>query len=256
MSELVSDFGLVLVIASFAVMFFAGFVKGVVGFALPMITISGIGSLMSAELAIAAVVLPGLVTNLQQSVRQGVGPAWATFIKFWRMNLLMLLLIGVFAQLVVMLPDRVLFFILGTMVSLLGLVQLWGWRPHFAPRYNTLAETITGIVAGFFGGLAGVWGPPILLYLLARDIEKLEVVRATGIAFLLGSIMLLGAHLVSGVLNTTSLPFSAALIVPAVGGMLLGQIAQDRLDQQRFKRVTLVVLVVAGANLLRRALMG
>jgi uncharacterized protein len=31
---------------------------------------------------------------------------------------------------------------------------------------------------------------------------------------------------------------------------------QDRLDQEVFRRVTLIVLVVAGLNLVRRALMG
>ncbi|MEO0914055.1 MAG: sulfite exporter TauE/SafE family protein [Pseudomonadota bacterium] len=254
METLIAEYGLVTVALGFAVMAFAGFVKGAVGFALPMITISGVGSLMSAELAVASILLPGLVTNVMQALRQGLGEALGTLRRYWRLNLVLLVLIGVFAQLVVMLPGWALFVILGSMVSVFGLLQLIGWRPRIAAARLKLAEWITGLVASFFGGLAGVWGPPILMYLLARETPKLELVRAQGIAFLIGSVVLVVAHQRSGLLNEVTLPFSAWLVVPAVCGMVAGQVMQDRLDQARFRKLTLVVLVFAGLNLLRRGL--
>ena len=45
--------GALLLLASILVVLGAGFVKGAVGFAMPMILISGIGSFMPAEIAIA-----------------------------------------------------------------------------------------------------------------------------------------------------------------------------------------------------------
>ncbi|MSU88135.1 TSUP family transporter [Rhodobacteraceae bacterium 2CG4] len=256
MEQLVAEYGIWTVAAAFAVFLFAGFVKGAVGFALPMVAISGVGSLMSAETALAALILPALVTNVQQSFRNGVTEAAGTLRKYWRLNLALFLLIGLFAQLVTLLSDAAYFMILGGMVTVAGSVQLAGWRPRFAARLTGLVEWLTGLVAGFFGGLAGVWGPPILLYLLARDTPKVELVRAQGISFMVGSFILTGAHLVSGVLNGRTLPFSVWLIVPAVAGMLAGQALQDRLDQDRFRRLTLFVLVLAGLNLLRRGLFG
>ena len=47
---------------------------------------------------------------------------------------------------------------------------------------------------------------------------------------------------------------SALMVLPAMAGMALGLMVQDRLDQARFRKATLIVLVIAGANLLRRAL--
>lgn len=254
MDVLTAEFGLVTVALAFAVMAFGGFVKGAVGFALPMITISGVGSLMSAELAVAAILLPGLVTNVMQAFRQGLGAAWGTLRRYWRINLVLLLLIGVFAQLIVLLPSWLLFVILGSMVSVFGVLQLTGWRPDIPGERMRAAEWVTGVVASIFGGLAGVWGPPILMYLMARETPKQEQVRAQGIAFLIGCIVLIVAHHRSGLLNTVTLPFSAWLVVPAVLGMVAGQAMQDRLDQGRFRRLTLVVLVIAGLNLLRRGL--
>lgn len=254
MGEIATEYGVLTVAAAFAVMTLAGFVKGVVGFALPMIAISGIGSLMSAELAIAAIILPATITNIQQAFRAGVAAAIATARKYWRLNLMLVLLIGFFAQLVAILSDRVLYIILGLMVSSVGSLQLVGWRPRFPARLTHQAEWLTGVIAAFFGGLAAVWGPPILMYLLARETPKQELVRTQGIAFLLGSIVLIVAHGKSGVLNTQSLPFSALLVGPALIGMAIGQIAQDRMDQERFRTLTLIVLVIAGFNLLRRGL--
>ena len=73
--------------------------------------------------------------------------------------------------------------------------------------------------------------------------------------FLIGAVVLTTAHLQSGVLNARTLPFSMALILPSVLGMVAGQWVQDRLDQQRFRWWTLVLLVLTGANLMRRAIM-
>ena len=49
---------------------------------------------------------------------------------------------------------------------------------------------------------------------------------------------------------------AVALVVPAMLGMWFGGRLQDRIDQRTFRRVTLVVLLGAGLNLVRRGLMG
>lgn len=256
MGEILELYGVLAVAAAFGVLLFAGFVKGAVGFALPMITVSGISAFMSADVAIAAILLPGLITNIQQAFRQGASAAWLTLTTYWRLNLMLVVLIGIFAQLVVRMPDRLFFTILGTMITSVTILNLAGWRPVVPRRLTARVEWLTGTLAGIFGGLAGVWGPPILFYLLARDTPKLDMVRAQGIAFLLGSVVLLAAHGVSGLLTPAKAGFSAWLILPAVAGMLLGMAVQDRLNQTVFRRATLVVLGIAGLNLLRRGLFG
>lgn len=116
------------------------------------------------------------------------------------------------------------------------------------------AEIGVGIVAGLFGGLSGVWGPPILLYLIARGVSKRDMMQAQGTLYFLGSLVLLAAHLRSGLLAGPGGALSALLLIPAVAGMAAGLAAHDRLDQQTFRKITLFVLVIAGLNLLRRGL--
>lgn len=233
---------------------FAGFVKGAVGFALPMLTISLVGSLYWAELAVAALILPSLFTNIWQTFRDGVGAARASFVRYWRLSLVLLGTIYACAQLVTRLPGDALFVILGVGVTVFSALQLVGWRPRLDQARRYLWDVPVGLLAGFFGGLAGVWGPPILIYLLALDTPKTEMVRVQGITFLIGSVVLSVAHLRSGLLDAVTLPFSALMTIPALIGMGLGLILQNRMDQRLFRRATLMVLTLAGLNLLRRGL--
>jgi uncharacterized membrane protein YfcA len=250
----VALYGVAGVLGAAASMAAGGFAKGVVGFALPLIGLSLAGSFLPYDVAVALLIVPMLVSNLFQTLRQGIGPALGSLSRFWRLNLVLVATIALSAQLVVALPDRLLFGILGVTVTAFGASQLAGWRPRFDLRHQARVETLVALVAGFFGGLSGIWGPPLVMYLLAVDLPKTEMVRAQSLSFLLGSVVLVGAHLHSGVLNPVTLPASAWMVIPTMAAMFLGYRVHDRLDQAWFLKLTLVVLVLTGLNLLRRAL--
>lgn len=239
-----------------AVTLFAGFVKGAVGFAMPLIMISAFSSFMPPETALAALILSVLSTNLHQSLRFGLGPAWASAVKYRRLIAMTCLGIVITAPFVVYMPQRLLLGLLGVPVMGFALMQLSGWKPSIPPRHRNPAEYALGLIGGLYGGISGIWGPPVIVYMLAVNTEKAEMVRVMGVVFMIGAIVLTGAHLGSGVLNAVTLPFSAALIVPAALGMWLGFQLQDRLDAERFRRWTLLVLIVIALNLLRRAVFG
>jgi hypothetical protein len=249
-----ATFGPGAAVGAAAAMAAGGFAKGVIGFALPLVALSAMGSFLPAQTAVALMIAPIVVSNLIQGLRNGPGAAAASLRDYWRLNLILVVTIALAAQLVVALPDRALFAILGGAIALFGASQLAGWCPSFPARSRAWVETATGLIAGFFGGIGGVWGPPIVLYLLASGVPRVEMVRAQSLSFLAGSIVLLAAHLRSGVLNPVTAPMSAWLVAPTLAAMFAGYLVQDRLDQALFRRITLVVLVAAGLNLLRRAL--
>lgn len=242
--------------AIFAICVVAGFVKGTVGFAMPMIMISGMGSFLSPELALGLLILPTLASNLWQALRGGLGAALGSARLHWRYIAITMLFILISGQLVTILPASVLFLVLGVPVMLFALAQLAGWHLRIAPARRRLAELGIGAFAGFVGGMSGVWGPPTVMYLTALDTPKTDQMRVQGVVYGMGAITLCLAHLRSGVLNAEVAGFSALVLVPAALGMALGFAVHDRVDQQRFRRMTQLVLVVAGANLIRRGLMG
>jgi uncharacterized membrane protein YfcA len=237
-----------------AVTLFAGFVKGAVGFAMPMIMISAFSSFLSPELALSGLILPTLVTNFSQAFRQGPAAFWDSVCKYWRFLAATVAFIAVSAQFVRDIPQPVFLALLGVPITGYALLQLLGRNLAIKLEHQTRAEWGLGIVAGLYGGVSGVWGPPLIVYLMSVGVEKVEMLRVQGVIFLLGSVMLLSAHLNSGVLTASSTAFSAVLVIPAVLGMALGMQLGNRLDQTLFRRCTQVLLVVAGLNLMRRAL--
>lgn len=243
-------------LAACAVMVVAGFVKGAIGFAMPLILIAVLPSFMPAPVALAALIFPVLTTNVHQSLRQGLAPALASGRKFWRIIAMTTVGILITAPFVVVLPQATMFLLLGTAVLVFSALQLSGWTPEIAPRWRGTVELGAGLIGGLYGGISGVWGPPAIVYLLAAKVEKTEMVRVMSVIFTMGAVVLTLAHLRSGALNVQTAVLSAAMLVPAWAGMLLGYRAHDRLDAARFKRWTLILLVLSALNLLRRGLLG
>ena len=233
-----------------------GFVKGLVGFALPLVAVTGAASLLPAETAVAAIIIPVLVTNLMQAFREGVGPLLETARRFWALNLVLGAMIVVGAHVLPGLDERIFFLILGVVTLSASSIQLIGWRPRLSPELEKPVGLPVGVFAGFIGGLSGIWGPPLVLFLNALPVTKREHMRATGLAFSVGALILVPAHLTTGVLNAETTPLSLALCLPALLGMGLGRLAEGKLDPDTFRTATLVVLVIASLNLLRRAAIG
>jgi hypothetical protein len=235
-----------------AVTLFAGFVKGAIGFAMPMLMLSALGSFLPAETALAALILPTLLTNFAQAFRQGVAAAWGSILRYRWFIVMVVVFIPVTAGFVRVIPQSLMFVLLGAPIVAFAGVQLAGISLALPIHHRRRAEIVLGIIGGCYGGISGIWGPPLLIYLLSIHAEKTEAVRVQGVVFLLGAVILTLSHLGSGVLNADTAPLSALLVVPAALGMWLGFRAHDRLDAQRFRRWTLVLLLLTGVNLMRR----
>ncbi len=245
-----------ILIFAFLISAFAGLVKGVVGFALPMVLISGLGSVTSAEVALAGIILPTLMTNFWQALRQGIGPAWGSIRKFRTFLLAGLIALLISAQLVRVVPGAILLTFIGVLVTIFVTLQLFGVHLRLPPNPSRKTEAGLGIMAGFMGGMSGIWGPPTVAMLTALDTEKKEHIRVQGVIYGLGSVALVIAHLGSGVLRAQTLPLSLALIPPTMLGMGLGLYIHDRIDQKTFKTAAMTVLLFAGLNLIRRGMFG
>ena len=253
---LVSELPLITLLFATLVALFAGFVKGTVGFGMPLIMISGLATMLPAEVALAGLIVPTLVTNGYQAFRKGLVAAWQAFGQFRVFLISLLVFLALSAQLVTALSQSLLFIIIGVPVVAFCLLQLSGWQPKLRPANRVRDESLIGGLAGVSGGISGIWGPPTIAYLTAIDTPKSEQMRVQGVIYGLGAVVLFFAHSKSGVLNAATIPLSVSMLPPALAGMVLGGLVHDRMPQATFKRVTLIVLTVAGLNLIRKGLLG
>jgi hypothetical protein len=240
--------------AALAITLVAGFVKGAVGFAMPLILVSAFAVFLPQNLALAGLILPTLFANISQSFRQGVGPAKATARTYRRFLIATVICIAVSAPFADAIPRGLYLLILGVPITIFAGLQLAGRSLAIPLQNRDRAEWALGAIGGLYGGVSGIWGPPLLVFLLSTGAEKVQAIRAQGVVFLIGAVALLAAHLGTGIANAQSLAFSAALCVPALAGLYLGYVVQDRLDQARFRWWTQALLALTGLNMVRLAL--
>lgn len=255
MDALTSLIPLPLLALCFGITLLAGTVKGMVGFAMPMVMISLMSSVIDPELALAGLILPTVITNATQALRQGWRAALEAMLRFRIFLGVGLVALVISSQLVRVLPQETLLLMIGLPVSVFSALQLMGWQLRLPERGRLLIESALGGIAGFMGGFSGVWGPPTVMYLTALDTPKVEQMRIQGVIYGAGAVVLIFSHIASGVLRAETVPFSLALIAPAVLGMAIGTRLHDRIDQRAFRKATLAVLFIVALNLVRRALM-
>jgi uncharacterized membrane protein YfcA len=240
--------------AALVVTLFAGFVKGAVGFAMPMILVSAFAVFLPQHLALAGLILPTLATNLSQAFRQGAGPAVQTAQTYRRFLIATVICIAISAPFADAISRAMYLLMLGVPITVFAALQLMGRSLAIHLDHRDRAEWGLGVIGGLYGGVSGIWGPPLLVFLLSTGADKLQMIRAQGVVFLIGAAALLVSHLSTGLANAQTLGFSAALSGPALVGLYAGYWVQDRLDQQRFRRWTQALLVITGLNMVRLAL--
>ncbi|HHB81528.1 MAG TPA: sulfite exporter TauE/SafE family protein, partial [Aliiroseovarius sp.] len=206
----------------FAVTLAAGFIKGAIGFGLPMIMVAGLAAFLPPDLVLAVVILPALVSNLWQVAQWGVGETLRTAWGFRLYIGVMLGFLALSAQLVRLITPNALMLIVGIPVMFFAIIQLVGVSFQPSKRARIPIEALAAALSGFVGGLSGIWGPPLVTYLTAIDTPKRRQMRLQGAVYAVAAVALFLAHLRSGVLNRATMPLSAYALVPTMLGMWLG----------------------------------
>lgn len=230
----------------------AGTIKGTVGLGLPTTAIGLMTLFIAPRQAIVLTLMPMLLTNAWQVWRMGeIGPALRRYAPF---GLMLAFGVGTTVSLSADAPDRLLYAVIGTVIVLFAVINLTVTVPALPARWDTAAQVIGGGIAGLMGGLAAVWAPPMAIYLSARQVDKDEFVRATGLLIFVGCLPLVWGYAKGPHMTWPLALISVGMVVPTMIGFALGERIRARLDQQKFRKVFLLSFLVLGVNLIRRAI--
>ena len=197
------------IVIGLAIFLLAGTVKGLVGLGLPAISIALMSHFLPLMLPLT-VVLYLTVWLIGQK-----GPGWA-------------------------------FVVLGTVLivySALGLLRI---RLTIHADLEKPLAPVIGVVSGFVAGLVGVPIIPLMPYLQGLDIKPVELVQTLGVVLCATSLTLTASLLFFGMLDGPRALVSAAAVVPAIGGMWLGQQIRSRLSVEQFRLAVFWALLLTG----------
>ena len=161
--------GVPLFIASIAIMAFAGFTKGLVGFAMPMIIFSSLTVLSNSEVALSLLIIPTLIANIVQAFQDGINAAVKTVLKFKTFILILAVSMIITTQVFYLVPTNLISFLLGSVIVIYVLLELFKISVLNKVRVEGLYKSILALISGFCGGISGVWGPTTVIYLLNNN---------------------------------------------------------------------------------------
>lgn len=240
-----------LVVAALLVFLIAGTIKGTVGLGLPVTSVGLLSLITDPRTAVTLAVLPIFVSNIWQIYR--AGETRSALRRYWPFVTVLVLVFFPATALAPALPTEALIFTLGIAIVLFSLTSLAVMPPELADRHDTAGQLTAGALSGFLGGLTAIWSPPMVIYFLSRRLAKDEFIRASGLFFFAGSVPLVAGYFANGLLNATTAPLSALLVVPSLLGFALGERIRGRLNAERFRTAVLIVFLLMGLNLLREA---
>ncbi len=229
-----------------------GIVKGVVGLGLPIVTIAILLNFLPPLTVLGLLIMPMLVTNLWQAVR--AGNLLEPLRRFWPMIATGFVFLFIGAELIVAMNTEMLFGVLGTCVVVFSGINLINPRVHpLRPETEKWAGPLAGAMGGLLGGISTIWGPPMMMYFVMLKLEKDTFVRTVGLAWFAFSVPLAVAYWRNGIFVGDVIYLSLYACVPGMIGIRIGEIIRERIDQNTFRKVMLVMLLLIGLNLIRRA---
>jgi uncharacterized membrane protein YfcA len=240
--------------AIFLAMLLGGICKGIVGIALPLVGLSVMLLAIDPKLAVAVMVIPIMVTNVQLALAGGTRGLLEAGSRFWPLMLTCIISIFTVSLYAADWPSETILLILGFVVLMFVGMNVSRWKPHVAPRWERPAGILAGLASGLVGGATSAYGPPLTMYLMAVGVPKHKWSSSVGTTFGVGSLPLLAGYLLNGMITPNVAAVSVAACIPAYAGMWIGMRMQNAMHPDTFRKVLLAALFLMALNLVRRGL--
>ena len=220
-------------------------IKGILGMGLPAILMVSLTLIMPPLEAIPLIFLPMLFINVVQFFR-GPHPQKTAreYSVFAIAAFVVIIVVGLNLK---RFPEEMLLASIGVAMILFAIPSLYGWRYHIGP--SRLWQLMAGVCTGIIGGLSSIWSPPVVMYLMGRNINKDEFVGVVGFLFMVGS---LGLGIALGTIKL----LEASLFVPSMVGLgialigfRLGERIRARIDRDRFTKIIMLAFLLMGLRL-------
>ena len=233
------------------VLVLGGSAKGALGIGLPLVSVPLTSQFLDLPVVIGLLTVPMVATNIGQAFEGGgTVPALR---RLWPM--IGALVLGTFAGAHILLTiDRhTLNAVVGAVLVVLAGLMLFRPQVRIEAAAERWGGPMVGLLAGLLGGMSGMFGPPLIAYLVGLHLPPDAFVKQISLLFLAATGTLLLALGSMGSLSALDLLISAAAMLPIQMGLIIGRALRRRIRPRAFRIVVLCVVAYGGVDLLRRA---
>lgn len=243
---------LVDIVAIAAVAFtLAGFVKGVVGFGFPVITLIILTLTIGLLDALAIIVIPTIVTNIWQGLS---GPYLNDIAKrMWLYFLTAVIFIWFTSAYLTVIDIKWPTAMLGGVLSIFALSRLLNVRMHVPRNWERPLSVPLGAINGMLTGMTGSFMVPSVLFMQAMGFQRDMLVQAMGVFFAISTIVLAASLGRNDLISMEHIRLSLFALVPSIVGLYIGRWIRLKINEQRFQQVFLGSVLLLGAYISYRS---
>ena len=227
----------------------AGLLKGIIGVGMPVVALPLLSLFIDVKSAAMLLSMPLILSNLPQALEGGKTGRCLVQLMPVIVGLIPGLFLGVRALLA--LDANVAQIIAGLVLMGVGGVTL------LAPKFQLQSGQVlpAGIAFGFFGGILGgiaaMAGPLVFIFLLAKGLRGQPFTKEASLYLVVSAGLLAILLTASRQFSWRDVSASTAATLPVVLGMYVGQHMRDKIAPETFKKLVLIAVIAAGADLLR-----
>jgi uncharacterized protein len=230
----------------------AGLLKGTIGVGMPVVALPLLSLFIDVKSATMLLSIPLIFSNLPQALEGGkTGPCLVQL-----MPVILGTIPGVFlgVRVLLALDANVAEMIAGLVLMGVGVVTL------VAPTLQLQSRLVlpTGITFGFFGGVLGgiaaMAGPLVFIFLLAKGLRGKAFTKEASLYLVVSASLLAILLTASRQFSWLEVSVSTAAMLPIALGMYAGQQMRDGIAPETFKKLVLLAVIAAGAELVRHGL--
>jgi uncharacterized membrane protein YfcA len=227
----------------------AGLLKGTIGVGMPVVALPLLSLFIDIKSAAMLLSIPLIFSNVPQALEGGkIGRCLMQLMPVF-LGMIPGLFLGV--RLLLALDANVAKMIAGFVLMGVGGVTLLAPKLKLQSRLVLPAGITFGFFGGILGGVAAMAGPLVFIFLLAKGLNGKAFTKEASLYLVVSSGLLAILLTASRQFNWLDVLVSTAAMLPVVLGMSIGQHMRDKIAPETFRKLVLIAVIAAGADLLR-----
>jgi hypothetical protein len=227
----------------------AGLLKGVIGVGMPIVALPLLSLFIDIKSAAMLLSMPLIFSNLPQALEGGKTGRCLMHLMPVLLGMISGLFLGV--RILLAVDANVAKIIAGLVLVAVAGVTLIAPKLQLPARLVVPAGITFGFFGGILGGIAAMAGPLVFIFLLAKGLHGKAFTKEASLYLVISSGLLAIFLTASRQFSWLDVLVSTAAMLPVALGMVAGQHLRDRIAAETFRKLVLIAVIAAGADLLR-----
>jgi uncharacterized membrane protein YfcA len=232
----------------------AGLLKGTIGVGMPIVALPLLSLFIDVKSAAMLLSMPLVLCNLPQALEGGKTARCLMQLMPVFLGMIPGLFLGVRVLLAV--DADVARMIAGLVLIGIGGITLLAPKLQLRSRLVLPTSITFGFFGGILGGIAAMPGPLVFIFLLAKGLRGKAFTKEASLYLVVSAGSLAILLTASRQFSWLDVSVSTAAMLPVALGMYVGQHMRDKIAPKTFRKLVLIAVIAAGAELVRHGFFG